>query len=212
MPDWSRLSKLAGMIGSQNDGERLNAARLLDAALKREGITFGELAKRIADGGSYEPPRTVFVEKRSTPNPAVEMAERIINAAGTKITGSEASFLNGIVRTGKMTGSQFDLSMYQAKWLADLEKIYVLKTMRKATPPARRGPVPKDVLDDLGLGKQAGTFTGNEPRFKRGNAPYRPQARVVDEMPDAREEVETKGNSAWAARKVDLDFDDEVGF
>jgi hypothetical protein len=72
--------------------------------------------------------------------------------------------------------------------------------------------VPTDVLDDLGLGARPGRYQGEpEPRKPRDRARYRPEGRQVD-MPDAREEVETRGNTAWAARKVDLDFDDEIGF
>lgn len=210
MTNWARLSKLAGMLGSQSDGERLNAARLLDAALQREGVSFGDLAQRIAAGGSYSEPRTVYVEKRATPNPAVALVQKIIEAAKGKLTKVERVFLDGIVQTCEMTGGNFEMSMYQARYLSNLEKIYVLRTMEKATPARKRGPVPADVLDDLGLGK-AGTYTGG-PRPRQPRAPYRPKAREVDDMPDAREEVETRGNSAWATRKVDLDFDDELGF
>lgn len=213
MTDWTRLSKLAGMLGSQNDGERVNAARLLEQALNRAGLTFADFSQRIADGSPYSAPRTVYVEKPVEPNPAGVMAQKIIDTAKGKLTGTERVFLQDIIRQCAMTRRNFDLSMFQAKYLMDLEKIYVLRTMQKATPSGKRGPVPKDVLDDLGLGKQAGSYGGPEPRVGRTRNPYKPRARVVDdEMPDAREEVETRGNTEWAARKVDLDFDDELGF
>lgn len=156
MTNWSRLSKLAGMLGSPHDGERLNAARLLDAALRRDGLTFGDLAKRISTGnGGYE-------------------------------------------------------SVLRAHHYAPPKS----KPMHKMHRPRPSRPVPKDVLDDLGLGAQRGTYTGEPeayPPRQRGYRRTHTQARTVDDMPDARDDIDTRGNTAWAARKVDF-FDDDLGF
>ncbi len=43
---WRRLAALAGMLGSEHDGERANAARLATQELRRLGLTWSELIAR----------------------------------------------------------------------------------------------------------------------------------------------------------------------
>lgn len=43
-----RLAKVAGMFGSAFEGEVLNAARMLNAILRENGITLGDIMERLA--------------------------------------------------------------------------------------------------------------------------------------------------------------------
>lgn len=116
MTNWARLSKLAGMLGSPHDGERVNAARLLEAALQREGLTFADFAQRIAGGGSaYTEQRTVIVEKWK-PNPASALARKIISTCNKQLSSTEATFLNGVVRDCEMSVG-YNLTGPQLDWL-----------------------------------------------------------------------------------------------
>lgn len=53
--DWARISKFAGMLGSAGDGEVVAAARMIERALKAQGLTMGDLVNRIAEGEKYNP-------------------------------------------------------------------------------------------------------------------------------------------------------------
>ena len=75
-PSAARLAKLAGMIGSDHDGEALNAARAATRLLASNGLTWGEAlavpAPQVitnqprndrAPGPYPVPPTTMFVRK-----------------------------------------------------------------------------------------------------------------------------------------------------
>lgn len=157
MPDWSRLAKLAGMLGSPHDGERLNAARLLQAALDREGVSFGDLASRISNGGAPSE-RVVYVDReivrveRPTPNPAADIAARIIERSRHRLTYSERRFLDGIIRNADMTNGQFSLTTQQANWLAMLQQEHLKPRTAFIRERAKPKPVASAMLDELGLG------------------------------------------------------------
>jgi hypothetical protein len=189
MTDWSRLAKLAGMLGSPHDGERLNAARLLQAALDKEGITFGDLANRISEGSG----RTVYVDRevtvveRATPNPAAALAHKIIEAARQRMTTSEWRFLKDIVRSADMTNGKFALSTQQANWLTMLEKNYLAPKMKYHKPGPRK-ECPPDFLDSLGLGtpkdfeNHVGAFR-SRAAGERGAPKTKPDPRPASHMP-----------------------------
>lgn len=151
MVNWSRVSKLVGMLGSPHDGERLNAARALQRQLDKEGSTFGDLATRVDSGGSVTP-RVVVTERRAKPNPSAKIAEAILERARDKITHLERRFLRDIVRNAEMTGGDFDLTSRQANWLTLLEQQYPARGMRMHKPRKPPGPVPQAMLDECGLG------------------------------------------------------------
>lgn len=176
MIDWSRISKLLGMVGSPHDGERLNAARLLQKQLEASDATFADLAARVETGGSGYV-RTVTIIKRDKPNPATDLARKMLGSK--RLQGNERFFLDGIVRKHDYTGGDFELSDSQANYL---ELIYT--RLRRGMPmqkTARSKSIPKSVLDDLGLGDTPGAFTGEpqpQPEPWRGRGP----------MPDATDE------------------------
>jgi hypothetical protein len=153
IPDATRkmLAKMIGMLGSDSDGECLNAARLLKARMKREGVSFGDLSNLIQNGAAGEP-RTIIVEKRAEPNPAGDIADAILDRAGQRLTYAERVFLNDIVRSVEMTGGHFELTSKQANWLSLLKAQYL-----KPKTPTHRAPKPKkdstyrSMASDLGL-------------------------------------------------------------
>ena len=53
--DWNRIAKFAGLLGSSGDGEVVNAARMIDRALKAEGLSWGDFVNRVKAGQSYNP-------------------------------------------------------------------------------------------------------------------------------------------------------------
>lgn len=160
MTDWSRISKLIGMLGSDADGERLNAARLLAAKLKADGASFGDLANRVGLGGlrsGFDSPRervvvrTVIVEKRFKPNPAADLAADLMDSI-EKLPLADSYFLHQILRKNDITAGNFDLTAEQADRLASIENR--LKSNAPVLPmiKAKRGKsIPKSLLDDMGL-------------------------------------------------------------
>lgn len=157
MVDWSRLGKLIGMLGSEHDGERLNAARLLDRTLKSEGASFGDLSTRVSHGGDGDM-RVVYVDRyhetQREPervNPAKAMAQKILDIGGKRVTRIERRFLLDMIRSCDMAG-WYQLTSAQANWLTMLEKQYC--TPQPHVPKARKpGPVPNGMYDECGLGE-----------------------------------------------------------
>lgn len=175
MADWARVSKLVGMLGSPHDGERLNAARLLQRQLDKEGSTFGDLATRIDSGGSISP-RVIVTERRAKPNPSAKIAEAILDRARYKITHLEHRFLRDIVRNAEMTGGNFDLTSKQANWLTLLEQQYLAHAMKMHRPRKPPGPVPQAMLDELGLGDAQKDFdVGSFRSAFSGERKHKPQ-------------------------------------
>lgn len=201
MADWSRLAKIAGMLGSPSDGERLNAARFLQAALTREGLSFGDLSNRLEHGGSAGPPRVVYVDRevqvvrveRPTPNPAAEIAHNIVDRARHKLTYAERKFLESVMRMADWTNGKFELPASEANWLMTLESKYlnVAKRVFYKSRPAR--PVSDSMLDELGLkGPIGGDMEDHVGAFRSRMAgessakKMKPDPHVVDGAPEAR--------------------------
>lgn len=200
MPDWSKLAKLAGMLGSPYDGERLNAARLLQRALDSEGLTFGQLSERIANGGNAAErvvyvDREVIVVERAEPNPAAKVAAAIVDCARHRLSYAELRFLTDIIDSADMTSGKFALSTHQANWLNMLKQQHFKPKARYMKPPKRGGAVPQDLLDACGLGEPVkaskdmedhiGAFrsrmAGQRPREK-----VKPNPHTVQGAPDGR--------------------------
>jgi hypothetical protein len=194
---WRRISKVAGMLGSPHDGERLNAARLLERELAKAEMSFADLAERLERGGSSAPVERV-VYRRATANPAADIATKILAKYEDRVTGIERRFLRSILTQSAMTNGDFDLTASQARWLTMIEQSYC-----SGRPPDRRKPrtppkpIPDDMLDDLGLGE-----------------PPKPEARQWKgwkPMPDAREDKEAFTTTERAAGPVDADTLDDLG-
>ena len=67
-----RLGQLIRMLGSDQDGEALNAARAIARTLESEGKTFHELAVLVESGSNLDfapPPRTEGRHGARTPTP-----------------------------------------------------------------------------------------------------------------------------------------------
>lgn len=58
--DVRRLVAIAGMLGSDHDGERANAARLATIELRRLGLTWSDLVQRAFRQITVDPPRPSF--------------------------------------------------------------------------------------------------------------------------------------------------------
>lgn len=175
MIDWSRIAKLIGMVGSPHDGERLNAARLLQKQLEASSATFADLAARVESGGSGGYVRERVIIKRDKPNPAKSRAVELLNRDRklNRLTTRERFFLMGICRKSDYTGGDFELNQYEADQL-EIITVRLNSTMPKQKT-ARPKAIPSAMLDSLGLGDTPGAFTGEAPR---GRGP----------MPDARNE------------------------
>lgn len=145
------LASLIGMLGSEHDGECLNAARLLKRRMEKEKISFGDLSNIIRNGGGNVT-RTVIVEKRPAPNPAAKTAQAILDRAGVAISFAEMEFLRDIVHSAVMTGGNFNLSTRQANWLGVLRKQYLTGKTRfyKAAKP-RKDKTYDQMCDEMGL-------------------------------------------------------------
>lgn len=215
MTDWSRLAKLAGMLGSPHDGERLNAARLLEAALTREGVSFGDLSKRIAEGGSgYSAPRIVYVDRevvkrevvRSKPNPAADLARKILvrTEGGKHLDYQERRFLRSILANDDYTGGQFSLSTPQANWLTMLSERHLKPKMKRYTT-AKAKPVPDSLLDALGL-NEASEEKENTDDFV-GAFRQRAAGERVQPKEKVRPDVRSGGQAPGAEYKGDFKRD-----
>jgi hypothetical protein len=67
----ARLVRLLGMLGSDHDGERANAARLADEHRKRSGLTWGEIILPLAeDRGRRKPAKPRKPRKAKATKPA----------------------------------------------------------------------------------------------------------------------------------------------
>lgn len=174
MTDWNRISKLIGMLGSDADGERLNAARLLAAKLKADGASFGDLANRVGSGDKgfsrqeYIPPivRTVIIEKRFKPNPAAALAAELVDKREEKLSIDDLYFIHEILRKNDFTAGSFDLTAAQADRLASIENRVNSNAPILPKIKAKRGKtIPKSMLDDMGLGAPPTRSDSDDPPF-----------------------------------------------
>lgn len=164
------IAKLLGMLGTDNDNERANAAAFLKRKLEDEKVSFGDLAEIVrngSDGGYRE--RIVYRDRdvyrdrpqaqtpfsdRVGPNPATKVAETILGMAGSRLNWAESRFLNDIRAKDAMTGGNYDLSLLDADKLTYLQGKYRTRSQApfmRATPRRKRRPVPDAMLDELGL-------------------------------------------------------------
>jgi hypothetical protein len=56
LPDKDRLEKLLGMLGSAFDGERANAASLIQKMADKHKMTINEMVTKVMSGGTAPPP------------------------------------------------------------------------------------------------------------------------------------------------------------
>jgi hypothetical protein len=56
LPDKNRLEKLLGMLGSSFDGERANAARMIQALAEKNKMTINEMVAKVMVGAAPPPP------------------------------------------------------------------------------------------------------------------------------------------------------------
>ena len=115
-----RLVKLLGMIGSDHDGEALNAARLADKLVREAGLTWAEV---FSEGS----PKT----KRISVDPG-EIVEEIVEIYKSCIhlRSRDISFLNGIE-------GHYYLSEKQLAWLHDLLERARAKMAKPPPPPPK---------------------------------------------------------------------------
>lgn len=189
---WSKISKLAGMLGSEHDGERLNAARLLQSELKKAGLNFADLADRLKNEGAGSPrveyvTRYEYRDRERERNPAAQMANKILEMGGSKITTREREFLFSVLRRDELTRGRYTLTNWQAEWLVNLEVQYCRpKPTVQKTKPA--GPIPESIIDEL---------FGEPPR----------EAASRDKMPDASKEENQTAAGTFSVE----DFLDNMG-
>jgi hypothetical protein len=58
LPDKNRLEKLLGMLGSSFDGERANAARMIQALAEKNKMTINEMVAKVMIGTAPPSPKT----------------------------------------------------------------------------------------------------------------------------------------------------------
>lgn len=98
----TRFKKLAGMLGSNGDGERANAASLATRLLRDADLTWGEVmgagtangAQRPSDGGQAT--RIRDLETR------LKMSEAFCTAQGTRASAAEAQLRRAKTEIGKL--------------------------------------------------------------------------------------------------------------
>lgn len=105
------VGKLVGMLGSEHDGEVINAARAIRNRLLRDGQSFGDL---VAVVGSSEP----IVVDRKAPNPIVAAADKILRQRH-RLASHELRFVESI-RERATVSPTFTMSTKQANWLGTL--------------------------------------------------------------------------------------------
>lgn len=187
-----RLADLVGMLGTDSDGERANAANFLARKMAQEGLSFGDLTAIIrGEISGAAPERVVFrdVYRDRDPdqfhdreNPAGEIARTVLKHAsatmvlqGQFLSYMEWRFVRDMVRQCEMSGGRYRLSQSQTEWLTKLAAQYSTPRAPKMRP-GKRGPVPKDMLDEMGL-------TDAPPRAKPNPKPGRKPREPDDEIP-----------------------------
>lgn len=167
------IAKLIGMLGTDNDNERATAAAFLRRKLMGEGVSFGDLAALIRDGGGGHviervvyrdrdvyPERSRRDEGRDT-TASVELAQKIMARAGAnrvRIGGLDYRdwrFLKDIIRTAELTGGCYRLTDAQAEWMTRLESRWCGPRSARFYRTKRPGPIPEAMFDDCGLGDPA---------------------------------------------------------
>ncbi len=152
------IAKLIGMLGTDNEHERANAAAFLRRKLMGEGVSFGDLAELIRNGSGRVIERVVYRDREvSVPDESIELAQKIMGRAGAgpkRMGGlcySDWCFLKDFLRHSELSGGVYRLKNWQVEALSRLEKKWcgVRERFYKAKKP---GPIPQAIYDDLGLG------------------------------------------------------------
>lgn len=174
------LAKLLGMLGTDNDNERANAANFIKRKLDAEGVSFGDLANLVRSGGAPIE-RVVYRDVFRDPTPAtpqtspdhsVEMALKIMELAESRMSFAERRFVRDIIHMSQMLNSRYPLSTPQADWLRALYRKYCAPAPPPRKPRKPRVAVPQEMLDELGL-------TDDPPRAKPESKP-KPKPRKTD--------------------------------
>ena len=96
--DRNRLAKLLGMMGSEHDGEVINAARQADKLVKTASLTWRDVVSPAADV------KLVEVRVAYTPTER-ELIEEIL-AAHEPLDQRESTFLRDMLRRTRFTPGQ----------------------------------------------------------------------------------------------------------
>lgn len=99
-----RLSRIAGMFGSDHDGERAVAARKFDALLKAEGVEFSDLLK-------VAKPKAIATSPRSNaPEPlrAYQIKALTVLAFPELLTDWERGFTSDVAKLDKLSPRQWE--------------------------------------------------------------------------------------------------------
>jgi hypothetical protein len=120
-----RLAQLLGMVGSDHDGEALNAARLANKLVRDLGLTWPDVLGlgAVASAAPMQPPRP-----RSLDDEDRELV-RFCNLSGAPFDLRQRDFLTGFSR---QLGRRQPLSARQRDVLADIVEFATLYTRRAA--------------------------------------------------------------------------------
>jgi hypothetical protein len=103
------LGKMVGMLGSEQDGEVLAAARAIRRLLQSEGLTFGDLVSLVSGGQKAE---------LAQYDGLAGMAAALLNQAG-RMKAHELRFVQSIMTRATLT-PYFRMTEKQANWFAML--------------------------------------------------------------------------------------------
>lgn len=219
------LAKLVGMLGTNSENEALVAVRFLRRKMESEGVSFGDLSNIVRDGGGGVVDRIVYRDAPQYTTRAARMTEDILNASGAnyqgeKLTRDELRFLREIQLMAD-NGYGRELTFRQSRWLLNLYERWCTPKPPPPPPPRTRkrkpaGPVPDDMLDELGLTDRPRTRKGPMPDARgEPQEPRKPAGPVPDDVLDAVGLGETRGTYTGdevRSRFSNLDFDDEIPF
>ncbi len=107
-----QLVAILGMMGSSQDGEALNAARLACAFIKQRNLTWEQVLGNVPKPADWE---EVFNQSGFDPAPKkgkrkadhVKMADEILNS-GTTLSAKELSFVEDMLSWNSPTPKQMD--------------------------------------------------------------------------------------------------------
>lgn len=140
----NRMAALVRMLGSTNDGEVANAARMLGAALKAHGLSYNDLGDYVARWSGVaapEPARPVTPSTRTQANsppgwqrrnaePAVdrelvrEQVDDLVNNYLSRLRRKDANFIESLAESLDIYGERTTITPAQASWVAGLYTMY----------------------------------------------------------------------------------------
>jgi len=103
-----RLVKFCGMLGSDHDGERANAARMADKLVRDAGLTWQHVIGAALPAAPQPQPRA---QQQPPPRPAyqsshIEMARQILMHRRNWLTGWEVEFLESLTTRRSLSDKQ----------------------------------------------------------------------------------------------------------